>query len=462
MWNVVYHPISKLLILKATGANSSKAMIRSTSVWRGGVGSSTTLFHGWPWSRNVCASRPMHAKRTICFPLNRQLIPKVMERRLLCPAYIDRKSNVHSYRVQTIPNTFSMLNARSIASDNSHKTDSRSRRSEQKEVQSWQQKISPYAKLMRIDRPIGSWLLFWPCGWSIALSAPAGCWPDPMMLGLFGVGAFIMRGAGCTINDLWDRDIDAKVERTRNRPLVAGEIAPFDALVFLSGQLGVGLFVLLQLNWYSILLGASSLGLVIVYPLMKRITYWPQLMLGATFNWGALLGWSATQGSVEWSACLPLYVAGVCWTIVYDTIYAHQDKVDDLIIGIKSTALRFGDNTKLWLSGFTAAMLANLVTAGLVCDQTWPYYTSIGLIGAHLVHQIHSLNIHNPKDCATKFISNHQVGFLLFLGIVLGTLYKKNSDDRTKGSTTATGTSSSSSTGGQLSATVTSARNIAV
>uniref|UniRef100_A0A182MQZ9 4-hydroxybenzoate polyprenyltransferase n=1 Tax=Anopheles culicifacies TaxID=139723 RepID=A0A182MQZ9_9DIPT len=269
-----------------------------------------------------------------------------------------------------------------------------------------------------------------------------------------------MRGAGCTINDLWDRDIDAKVERTRNRPLVAGEITPFDAFVFLSGQLGVGLLVLLQLNWYSILLGASSLGLVIVYPLMKRITYWPQLMLGATFNWGALLGWSATQGSVEWSACLPLYVAGVCWTIVYDTIYAHQDKVDDLIIGIKSTALRFGDNTKLWLSGFTAAMLGNLVTAGLVCDQTWPYYTSVGLIGAHLVHQIYSLNIHNPKDCATKFISNHQVGLLLFLGIVLGTLYKTNSDDRTKSATNAT--SSSSSSGGQLSAAVTSTRNIAV
>ncbi|XP_053673974.1 4-hydroxybenzoate polyprenyltransferase, mitochondrial [Anopheles nili] len=323
--------------------------------------------------------------------------------------------------------------------------------------QTLQQNISPYVRLMRIDRPIGSWLLFWPCGWGIALSAPAGCWPDPVMLGLFGVGAFIMRGAGCTINDLWDRDIDAKVARTRNRPLVAGEITPFDALVFLSGQLGVGLLVLLQLNWYSILLGASSLGLVIIYPLMKRVTYWPQLILGATFNWGALLGWSATQGSVEWSACLPLYVAGVCWTIVYDTIYAHQDKKDDLMIGIKSTALRFGDNTKLWLTGFTAAMLGNLVAAGLVCDQSWPYYTSIGLIGAHLAHQIFSLNIHNPTDCASKFISNHQIGLLLFLGIVLGTLYKSKGDERAK-STSASTVSSN----GQLNATVNSTRNIVV
>lgn len=283
---------------------------------------------------------------------------------------------------------------------------------------------SPYARLMRLDRPIGSWLLFWPCGWSIALSAPAGCWPDPVMLALFGTGAFIMRGAGCTINDMWDRDIDAKVARTKSRPLVAGELTQLDAWMFLGGQLAVGLLVLLELNWYSIVLGASSLGLVIVYPLMKRITHWPQLVLGMTFNWGALLGWSATTGSVEWSACLPLYLAGVCWTIVYDTIYAHQDKVDDVLLGIKSTAIRFGDNTKLWLTGFSTAMLGGLVTSGIVCDQTWPYYSALGIISAHLAHQIYSLNIHNPTDCANKFISNHQVGLILFLGIVLGTLYK--------------------------------------
>lgn len=283
---------------------------------------------------------------------------------------------------------------------------------------------SPYARLMRVDRPIGSWLLFWPCGWSIALSAPAGCWPDLWMLTMFGAGAFIMRGAGCTINDMWDRDIDGKVARTKSRPLVAGELSTADAWFFLGGQLGLGLLILLELNWYSILLGASSLGLVIIYPLMKRITHWPQLVLGMTFNWGALLGWSATQGSVMWSACLPLYLAGVCWTIVYDTIYAHQDKVDDALLGIKSTAIRFGDNTKLWLSGFTTAMIGGLVTSGVVCDQTWPYYSAVGLISAHLAHQIYSLNIDNPTDCATKFISNHQVGLILFLGIVLGTLYK--------------------------------------
>lgn len=184
--------------------------------------------------------------------------------------------------------------------------------------------VMPYARLMRMDRPIGSWLLFWPCSWSIALSAQAGALPDLKMLTLFGVGAFVMRGAGCTINDMWDRDIDAKVERTKDRPLVSGQISQLDAMVFLSGQLSIGLMILTQLNWPSILLGASSLGLVVTYPLMKRITYWPQLMLGMTFNWGALLGWCATQGTVNWAACLPLYAAGVCWTLVYDTIYAHQ------------------------------------------------------------------------------------------------------------------------------------------
>nr|Q298G6.1 RecName: Full=4-hydroxybenzoate polyprenyltransferase, mitochondrial; Short=4-HB polyprenyltransferase; AltName: Full=Coenzyme Q biosynthesis protein 2; AltName: Full=Para-hydroxybenzoate--polyprenyltransferase; Short=PHB:PPT; Short=PHB:polyprenyltransferase; Flags: Precursor [Drosophila pseudoobscura pseudoobscura] len=284
----------------------------------------------------------------------------------------------------------------------------------------------PYAQLMRIDRPIGTYLLFWPCAWSIALSADAGCWPDLTMLGLFGTGALIMRGAGCTINDLWDKDIDAKVERTRTRPLASGQISQFDAIVFLSAQLSLGLLVLVQLNWQSILLGASSLGLVITYPLMKRVTYWPQLVLGMAFNWGALLGWCATQGSVNLAACLPLYLSGVCWTIVYDTIYAHQDKLDDLQIGVKSTALRFGENTKVWLSGFTAAMLTGLSTAGWACDQTLPYYAAVGVVGAHLVQQIYSLNIDNPTDCAKKFLSNHQVGLILFLGIVLGTLLKAN------------------------------------
>ncbi|KAL5282782.1 COQ2 family protein [Megaselia abdita] len=247
---------------------------------------------------------------------------------------------------------------------------------------------TPYAQLMRLDKPIGTYLLYWPCAWSIGLSSSPGSWPDLYMLGLFATGAFIMRGAGCTINDLWDKDIDGKVERTKSRPLVSGKIEHMDAIYFLGGQLALGLLVLVELNTNSILLGVSSVALVIAYPLMKRITYWPQLVLGMTFNWGALLGWCATQGSVDWSACLPLYMSGICWTIVYDTIYAHQDKKDDLAIGVKSTALRFGDKTKVWLSGFTTAMISGLVTTGIVCDQTWPYYSSIAIVAAHLTQQV--------------------------------------------------------------------------
>lgn len=183
----------------------------------------------------------------------------------------------------------------------------------------------------------------------------------------------------------------------------------------------MGLQILLQLNWYSILLGASSLGLVVAYPLMKRITYWPQFILGLTFNWGALLGWSAVQGHCNWSVCLPLYAAGVAWTLVYDTIYAHQDKYDDVIVGVKSTALKFGESTPYWLTGFSAAMITGLTVAGTCAHQSWPFYAAVGATATHLLYQISTLNINNNEDCAKKFRSNKMVGFILFLGCVLGT-----------------------------------------
>lgn len=287
--------------------------------------------------------------------------------------------------------------------------------------------LKPYLKLMRLDKPIGSWLLFWPCGWSIASAALPGHFPDLYMLALFGTGAVIMRAAGCTINDMWDRDIDAKVVRTANRPLVSGEVSIRQAWLFLAAQLSAGLAVLLQMNWYTVFLGASSLGLVVTYPLMKRFTYWPQLVLGFTFNWGALLGYSAVKGYVDFAVCLPLYAAGIVWTVIYDTIYAHQDRKDDLLLGIKSTAIKFDKNTKIWLSTFTTAMISSLTLSGIMNEQTWPYYTSLAVISAHLSWQIATLNMDNPADCASKFVSNAQVGLLLFCGIVLGNLLKKNS-----------------------------------
>lgn len=286
-------------------------------------------------------------------------------------------------------------------------------------------RIQPYLKLIRLDRPIGTWLLFWPCSWSIASAAPPGCFPDLYMLALFGTGALIMRGAGCTINDMWDRDIDCKVSRTADRPLVNGDISMKQAWVYLAGQLSAGLVVLLQMDWNTVILGASSLGLVISYPLMKRFTYWPQLVLGFTFNWGALLGYSAIKGYVDISVCLPLYIAGICWTIIYDTIYAHQDRKDDLLLGIKSTAIKFDRDTKLWLSCFGVTMISSLITSGIMNQQTLPYYAAVALVGTHLASQITTLNIDNPADCASKFISNAQVGFILFCGVVLGNLLKK-------------------------------------
>lgn len=299
-------------------------------------------------------------------------------------------------------------------------------------VEAFPPSIQPYLRLIRFDKPVGTWLLYLPCTWSIALAASPGSLPDLKMLTLFGIGALVMRGAGCTINDMWDVDFDKKVARTVSRPLANSSVTHFQALVFLGAQLSVGLSILLLLNNYSIILGAASLGLVITYPLMKRITYWPQAFLGLTFNWGALLGYAAVQGSCDWSVCLPLYFAGINWTLIYDTIYAHQDKADDILIGVKSTALLFGDQTKFWLAGFSAVMLSSLVLVGINSAQTWPYYVGLGGVASHLAWQIKTLDISKSSVCLSKFKSNQWLGLILFASIVVGTLAKKATDRKEK------------------------------
>jgi len=291
-------------------------------------------------------------------------------------------------------------------------------------VESFPLGAQPYLRVARVDRPIGSWLLFWPCGWSICLAAPAGQIPNLQLLAIFGLGSMVMRGGGCTINDMWDRKIDSLVQRTRDRPLASGQISFFDALTFLCGQLGLGLLILLQLDWYSVMLGASSMGLVVLYPIMKRLTHYPQLVLGLVFNWGALLGWSSSAGGCDWSMCLPLYLAGICWTMIYDTIYAHQDKYDDIIIGVHSTAIKFGEQTPVCLSCFATTMGLNLAYVGWMCEQTWPYYASVLGVMAHISHQIYTLDINDGDDCARKFASNRWVGLYLFIGCFFGTLLK--------------------------------------
>eukprot|EP00897_Mesotaenium_endlicherianum_P006492 jgi/Mesen1/5871/ME000299S04986 len=260
--------------------------------------------------------------------------------------------------------------------------------------------LQPYAHLARLDKPIGTWLLLWPGLWSIAMAAPAGALPDLRMLSLFGVGAVLLRGAGCTINDLWDRDID--VARTRTRPLAAGALSPLQGVAFLGAQLTLGLGILLQLNTFSQALGASSLALVFTYPLMKRFTHWPQAFLGLTFNWGALLGWAAVRGSLEPGVVAPLYAACIAWTLVYDTIYAHQDKADDARVGVRSTALLFGEATPYWLAGFGASALSGLALAGYSASLGWPYYAALGAAGCHLAWQISTVDLDSRSDCNAK------------------------------------------------------------
>ena len=207
--------------------------------------------------------------------------------------------------------------------------------------------VRPYLRLMRLDRPIGTWLLLLPAWWSLALAAPR--WPDLGLMALFALGAVVMRGAGCTVNDIADHKFDAQVARTAARPIPSGAVSVLQALCFLGLQLGIGLAILLCLNGAALAWGAASLLLVIPYPFMKRITWWPQAWLGLTFNWGALLGWVAVTGRLD-AAPLALYAAGLFWTLGYDTIYAHQDKEDDILIGVKSTALRLGAATPAWLT----------------------------------------------------------------------------------------------------------------
>ena len=277
----------------------------------------------------------------------------------------------------------------------------------------------PWLHLARADKPAGYWLLMWPCWWSTALAA--GGWPDLRLLVLFLVGAVVMRSAGCTVNDIMDRDFDARVERTKNRPLASGAIGLAGAFVFLALLLLAGLFVLVQLDRAAVLVGAASLGLVAIYPFMKRITYWPQLFLGFAFNWGALVGWAAVTGQIGLPALL-LYAGGIAWTIGYDTIYAHQDKTDDRQIGVKSTALAFGAASRPLIGLFYGLFMAALALAGWAAGLSWPFYVLLVLPAAHFAWQVTTADFDDPASCRRRFTSNGQVGVLIFLAIVAGSV----------------------------------------
>ncbi len=278
----------------------------------------------------------------------------------------------------------------------------------------------PYARLSRLDRPIGTWLLLFPCWWSILLARPApgeALW----LFVLFGLGALVMRGAGCTYNDLVDREFDAAVARTADRPIPSGQVSVRAAVLWLVAQLFVGLVILLQLNLFSIGLGVLSLLLVFTYPLMKRITWWPQFFLGLAFNWGALMGYAAVKGGLD-EAPLLLYLAGIFWTLGYDTIYAHQDKEDDALIGVKSSALRLGTKTVPALYFFYGATIAVLAMVGSVAGLGMAYTAALVVAAAQLVWQIREGRIDDPADCLVKFKSNRIVGWFVLAGIGFGGL----------------------------------------
>ncbi|MBU6425174.1 MAG: 4-hydroxybenzoate octaprenyltransferase [Rhodospirillales bacterium] len=282
------------------------------------------------------------------------------------------------------------------------------------------EKYLPYILLARLDRPIGAWLLFLPGFWAICLTAH-GFWDGLWLTILFAIGAVVMRGAGCVVNDLWDRKMDAQVERTRGRPLAAGTVSPFQALLFLALLCAVGLGILLLLNNTARLLGVVSLVLVALYPLAKRITWWPQVFLGLTFGWGAPLGYAAARGHLTWPV-IPLYLAAILWIIGYDTIYAHQDRADDELIGVKSTARLFGRRTREALClCYGVAFLLLLVAMGAFSLHVWGYRLMV-VPAALLVWQIIRLDIDNPARCLSLFKLNREVGLAVAAAILIGWL----------------------------------------
>jgi 4-hydroxybenzoate polyprenyltransferase len=256
-----------------------------------------------------------------------------------------------------------------------------------------------------------------PGWWGIALASDR--WPDPVLLLLFAIGAVTMRGAGCTLNDIADRHYDGQVARTRFRPLPSGAVSVRQATAFLLLQLAIGAGILFSLNRTTILIGCAVLGLIGTYPFMKRITYWPQVFLGLNFNWGALIGWTAVTGALAWPALL-LYLGGIFWTVGYDTIYAHQDKEDDIRIGVKSSALALGSHTRPWLFAFFAVALLLWAAAGHAAALGAMFWVGLAAAACQLAWQAARVATDDPADCLAKFRSNRVVGWLLLAGIVAG------------------------------------------
>ena len=281
-------------------------------------------------------------------------------------------------------------------------------------------RVHPFIRLSRFDRPIGTWLLLFPCWWAIAMASigPAH-WH---LFVLFGLGALLMRGGGCTWNDILDRDFDAQVARTRDRPLPAGEVTVRHAMIWFALQLAVSAAILFSFNSFAIWTGIASLSLVALYPLAKRVTFWPQFVLGLAFNWGALLGWAAVTAELNWPAFF-LYAGGIFWTLGYDTIYAHQDRPDDTAAGVKSSARALGLlASKPWLVAFYLIAAVLFGIAGFGAGLGWIFWVGLAAGTAQLIWQVVDVDLDAPKDCLAKFKSNRLFGWLLLAGIIGGHL----------------------------------------
>ena len=287
-------------------------------------------------------------------------------------------------------------------------------------------RLWPYAQLARWERPIGWWLLLWPCWWSLTLClATTGDWSPAMLLAfpLFLVGAVAMRGAGCTYNDIVDARLDARVSRTASRPIPSGRVSRGRAVAFTAVQGAAGFAVLLALSFlngafdpFVFLLGLASLAVVATYPFAKRVTDWPQFVLGLAFSWGALMGSAVVVGTVT-PAALALYGAAIAWTIGYDTIYAHQDREDDALIGVRSTARLFGRRSRMAVAVLYALTVAGLAAAFLLAGAGWPAYAGLAAATCHLAWQVVRLDIDDPDGCLALFRANSQVGWLVLAGL---------------------------------------------
>ena len=282
----------------------------------------------------------------------------------------------------------------------------------------------PYARLARLDRPIGTWLLLIPCwqGLSLAIAAKNSPfnWEFFYYALLFGAGAIVMRAAGCTLNDIADRHIDGKIARTALRPIPSGEIKIYQAVIFMLSLLIIGAIILFQFNTITIVVGLASVPFAAIYPFMKRFTWWPQFFLGLAFNWGALVGWTAIVGELSWAPVI-LYLSGIMWTLGYDTIYAHQDKEDDALVGVKSTARLFQDNSKSWIFFFYSMTILGTFLSGLLAGLTPTFSIALLPYGVHLISQVIRTNLNNPLDCLATFKSNRDAGFIMLTGLMLFT-----------------------------------------